>query len=940
MNPSHALDLAFDPSTPRSWRNKEKLEKAMQSMSNLNSSMESVELPSDPDAQASIADFLDFTEYLPSDMVRSLTLIGHLDQTYHKASTNIHSLTMDYGQLPSVTPQKRPDPTQLRADISKNLEGAINARTLALAEAHHMTVIVQRHYSRIQSILSKLQAISDNYPSSREASPAALQTKSPIAARAPKITLRMDGAPPGENRPRKNCALRITVPGEVLAPYEIDFPSYADESSEGSDSEVTPLVTKNTLATDTQSGPKLKLKLTNRKEKRHKKEKVSRPPRAPGTLGTNVHSSVAGISTSNALAQLQPPPSDAKLGDKDLPWLRLNAWELAKLRKRMKKNAIWSPSDTMIARELKSLGRGIEAYQIARQAAEAEGRSMAAEEPPQLRGETVHAEGAMSVEALRAIDPQIFNLSVKLNEIKKQEREKELTLPAEEAERAACQMATSVEVIKDSFDKKITEIDLPEEAMLEKQDKKPAPSPPVTASNLPVTASNLPVTVTKPLAIATKSPAKAQVKKRKRECEMPIHSNRIKPDMLAQITRVPLKKYKGEILSPPVAKKTATPSIKVALPEASNLPAIVSPVSNSIEVLKKPANSILPPSKEVKKPPKRDLKSAETAANSRPRRTSIAPTLIPPPPVPDQATLPKRPTSSRSLKASLDEVIPTGSATVDRQRRTSTAQTITAPESRTQSKRNKRPAPGVLTTNSGGSTTVSIGRRSAATRKKPGSKKEKKDGSTTQEIFDEVDDEGNLIDPDEPRYCHCNRVSFGTMIGCEGANCEKEWFHLECVGLLEIPPRTTKWYCPLCRVTLGIGEKGEVNARGMKKFGTPPSGAAGVSLIRYPFGGKIYSRFSVLFASGSNGPCSSLVVIFYHDVTRPSYVYGTLSDPGSQSIHSLALISNCPGENGLSQAWLGLGETQERSASRQQNPGSPRLGQDFGVQADVGLRSR
>jgi PHD-finger len=47
--------------------------------------------------------------------------------------------------------------------------------------------------------------------------------------------------------------------------------------------------------------------------------------------------------------------------------------------------------------------------------------------------------------------------------------------------------------------------------------------------------------------------------------------------------------------------------------------------------------------------------------------------------------------------------------------------------------------------------------------------------------------------------------------------CEKEWFHLECVGLNEIPPRTTKWYCPDCRITLGIGEKGEVNARGKKK---------------------------------------------------------------------------------------------------------------------------
>ena len=47
-------------------------------------------------------------------------------------------------------------------------------------------------------------------------------------------------------------------------------------------------------------------------------------------------------------------------------------------------------------------------------------------------------------------------------------------------------------------------------------------------------------------------------------------------------------------------------------------------------------------------------------------------------------------------------------------------------------------------------------------------------------------------------------------------NCKQEWFHLDCVGLSDIPARTTKWYCPECRKLLGIGEKGEVNARGVK----------------------------------------------------------------------------------------------------------------------------
>lgn len=65
-----------------------------------------------------------------------------------------------------------------------------------------------------------------------------------------------------------------------------------------------------------------------------------------------------------------------------------------------------------------------------------------------------------------------------------------------------------------------------------------------------------------------------------------------------------------------------------------------------------------------------------------------------------------------------------------------------------------------------------MGKRSAATRKKAGPKKEKKDGreSSAAQEFDEVDDDGNIIDADEPRYCLCNRVSFGIMIGCENAD--------------------------------------------------------------------------------------------------------------------------------------------------------------------------
>jgi hypothetical protein len=69
--------------------------------------------------------------------------------------------------------------------------------------------------------------------------------------------------------------------------------------------------------------------------------------------------------------------------------------------------------------------------------------------------------------------------------------------------------------------------------------------------------------------------------------------------------------------------------------------------------------------------------------------------------------------------------------------------------------------------------------------------------------------------------CDNNDVSFSSLEDDKvrsnsSAKCDKEWFHWECVGLEQEPARTTKWYCPECRVTLGIGEKGQVNARGKK----------------------------------------------------------------------------------------------------------------------------
>ncbi|KAG1659794.1 Inhibitor of growth protein 3 [Nymphon striatum] len=80
-------------------------------------------------------------------------------------------------------------------------------------------------------------------------------------------------------------------------------------------------------------------------------------------------------------------------------------------------------------------------------------------------------------------------------------------------------------------------------------------------------------------------------------------------------------------------------------------------------------------------------------------------------------------------------------------------------------------------------------------------------------------------DPNEPRYCLCNQVSYGDMVACDNADaiqdydkdvlkklvlceiteinlfnqniyCPFEWFHYACVGISQ-PPKG-KWYCPRC----------------------------------------------------------------------------------------------------------------------------------------------
>lgn len=64
----------------------------------------------------------------------------------------------------------------------------------------------------------------------------------------------------------------------------------------------------------------------------------------------------------------------------------------------------------------------------------------------------------------------------------------------------------------------------------------------------------------------------------------------------------------------------------------------------------------------------------------------------------------------------------------------------------------------------------------------------------SQEVESEEDGE------EEPLYCYCNQVSFGSMVACDNDSCPREWFHLPCVKLDRAPSGRAKWFCsPECR---------------------------------------------------------------------------------------------------------------------------------------------
>lgn len=855
-----------------------------------NKALESLSMRADPDAQATVTDYLDFTEYLPADVNRSLTLIGKLDQTYIDASVLVHELTSTWGKLPSLPADQRPVPAQLRADISDNLNQAVNSRISSHAEGQRMAEYVNRHVNRAKTILAKLQHMRDNYPTEEQKSP--VQTRSPQMNRTPKLALRLDKDGNKIQRPP-----RITVPGEVLAPYEIDFNAYSSSSESSSEEEIE---------SPTRATPAPRIKIV--KNSKAPKQKIPKPPRI-----RLPNDGLPIPSTSSALAKLRPPPEDAVIGGPDLPWLQLTPYELAKLRKRMKKNAVWNPSDTMIARELKAVGRGVEAYKAAVQKAKDEGVPFEAALPAPVTDVTSGTQhppvGAISEEALGAEEVKLSNRGMKLNEAKKIKREQMAKQAVEEAEESARRMKAQARSFwthegSPSVAGSVTEAAaIPQPtAQTPSQTKTPVKSKAKKRKRDSVSEGNAlddKSEVAETVPAAPVQTAKPQLKRTKTETPVPPPQLTPRPTSVpppvATATPVPPPPQTSQpatlqvtsatpvpVPVPPSSQASVAPERPTASPSAGTSPVPPPPPAVTTTVPTKPPAELPAPTPKISSTPippptnnfgKRETRK-DTQKNMQPIATNPKPPISSPQstpvatPGPEQSamTMNLRRPSSRGKAGSVEPPI---TLAADRPRRASTARNTPAPEPRQPSKRIKRPAPGVVNKTSSG--TSAVGKRTAAPRKK---QRTKKGAQAEQEIEIEVDEEGNVIDPDEPRYCLCNGVSFGTMIQCDNVdvskqedsafnfastytarsscsgrssvttaatsssattsqnkrgkppssiltkhfaqNCKQEWFHLECAGLTEIPARTTKWYCPDCRVLLNIGGRGEVTSRGVK----------------------------------------------------------------------------------------------------------------------------
>lgn len=747
------------------------MHEAIESLDSINNgSLGALDGRADPDAQATVTDFLEFTEHLPADVMRSLTLIGTLDQHHSRASHKLHELSRQWGQLPGLAPEEKPQPVQLRADISEELNRVLTSRVYSHAEAVRMAENVNRHLNRLTLIHAKLRNMLEKYPTDDV-------QRSPVATRSPLVTRGAKRQPAGAEKGRRPRGPRITVPGDVLAPYDVGYDTNSDESDSSSDEEEEEELAISRRTPAARGGSQ---------KPRGGRKVTEKTPKTPKPRNQKVSQQTGGAANTPAglpsrSAPLVPPPENAVIGSEDAPWLQLTQWELSKLRKRMKKNSSWVPSETMIHKELKTLGRGYDGWATAKKQAEDEGRPFETSLPQPIIDDATGSEhlpmGAVTLDsAIAAEDKNLTNRGHELNKAKKIKKDRMSDIAAKEAEESARRFALMARNFQVSFQQPQSSEQSTSKAPSRRQQKK--------RKRDSVTEAD------------AEKPDTASLKRSKTETPVPIppHINMprsqqtsVPPPQLTpggsqsipqSTTPVPIPMPPGQEQSIITVGTKSTAVSPAPSADASTTTTIVptkAPADDGPQSPIKSTTPIVPPGRETRA---REAKNQakEKAAGLPPIRTSVSRGNTPTVTTPGQESSSRRP-SSRGQQGQ-DAAQPAGLA-ADRPRRASTARNTPAPEPmssvRQPSKRTKRPAPGIISrTNSGGNSAITK-RKAAPKKSKRGGARKKDDRGARQasaeaEAEVEVDEDGNVIDPQEQRYCVCNRVSFGTMVLCENVD--------------------------------------------------------------------------------------------------------------------------------------------------------------------------
>lgn len=737
----------------------------------------------DPDAQAAVTDFLDYTEYLPADLIRSLTLIRGLDDIYLSNANTVHDLTKVYGSLPSIPASNRPDTQRLRSQISSHLDQALNARESAHAEACRLFDLTDRHQDRLKSIIAKLKALPK--PPSRDPTPqppSSAQVKRSRSGRklengtsTQRLTLKAPKGPIAAailHRPKHR---RITVPGEVLPPYDPDEPIASTEVSDWESEPPSPI------------RPVLKFKQPKPPKPSASIEVVEKKPREPRETAT--------------YRKPTPPPEDALIGSKYRPWTHLTEYEMYRLRKKMKKNHTWEPSDVMIRRELADKGRGWENYYKEKATAQANGQpfidienSEKPQSPPAAKTEAPKPSQATPVPVAAASKTK----TVKKPDSKKDKREDtprdKAAIAAQEAELAARRLGDIGSAFRNLFSPFSSAL-----ASLNRSSSTPTANGSTNAGKKPNAEKGQKKRKLEDVA-STSPSVEPETQKKKQKT---IH----KPSPLPSTES---KSQSAPAIAPTAPATTAKiPPLKITLkPQTSTASAVSTPLSSSGPVSTQSPSSA----------PTQSEGSSSTSTRSSSRRSTAAPVES----VSLSSTRPSR-------RSSMTPAAQT--------RKTPALETTPKTAMTAASRRSKREAPGTVTQSSqDGGAAVSVSQRKSKPHKATKSQTPKVVADIPQpQIRVDADGREEIIDPDEERYCICGDVSWGEMICCEldekvnlqahtikfdtnKLQCEfGVWFHMECVGLIELPPRTVKWYCPGDRKKHHKGEQSNgLVGRGIK----------------------------------------------------------------------------------------------------------------------------